>query len=253
MSDCPQTSCVRMMWTFTVALMAASCSASQAPVSNAELTAPTASPGSVQTTVAVAADVNESEGPAVGESSESQTATTTPSTSEPTNLNAGYSCRRLPESEEQPWVVVNDGVMGGRSQGVMTTEADQMQFSGNIVTDGGGFSSVRRLLDGGLDESDRLQMRVRTDEREYEVLLTDIDSQAYRVTYYAPLITEGEGWQVVDVSFDELEARIFGRRVDAPPFQPEKVTTIGIILADGADGEFLFELDWISACPSTLS
>ena len=96
-------------------------------------------------------------------------------------------------------------------------------------------------------------MRVRTDEREYEVLLTDIDSQAYRVTYYAPLVTEGEGWQVVDVSFGDLEARIFGRRVDAPPFQPEKVTTIGIILADGADGEFLFELDWISACPSTLS
>ena len=83
-------------------------------------------------------------------------ATTTPSASESTNLNAGYSYRRLPESEEQPWVVVNDGVMGGRSQGVMTTEADQMQFSGNIVTDGGGFSSVRRLLDGGLDESDRL-------------------------------------------------------------------------------------------------
>ena len=190
--------------------------------------------------------------PAVAETSTSQALSTTTSVTEPTDLGAGQSCQRLPESEDQPWVIVNDGVMGGRSQGAVTSETNQMQFAGNIVTDGGGFSSVRRLLDDGLDESDRLQMRLRTDERRYEILLTDIDSQAYRVTYYAPLKTEGDSWQVIDVSFDDLEARIFGRRVDAPPFQPRNVTTIGIILADGADGEFSLELDWISACSDTL-
>lgn len=190
--------------------------------------------------------------PAVAKPSTSQALSTTTNVTDPTDLGAGQSCQRLPESEDQPWVIVNDGVMGGRSQGAVTTETNQMQFTGNIVTDGGGFSSVRRLLDDGLDESDRLQMRLRADERRYEILLTDIDSQAYRVTYYAPLETEGDGWQVIDVSFDDLEARIFGRRVDAPPFQPQNVTTIGIILADGADGEFSLELDWISACSDTL-
>lgn len=190
--------------------------------------------------------------PAVAKPSTSQALSTTTNVTDPTDLGAGQSCQRLPESEDQPWVIVNDGVMGGKSQGAVTTETNQMQFTGNIVTDGGGFSSVRRLLDDGLDESDRLQMRLRADERRYEILLTDIDSQAYRVTYYAPLETEGDGWQVIDVSFDDLEARIFGRRVDAPPFQPQNVTTIGIILADGADGEFSLELDWISACSDTL-
>ena len=187
----------------------------------------------------------------VAEPSTSQVTTTSTNVTEPANLDTGQSCQRLLESEDQPWVIVNDGVMGGRSQGAVTTETSQMQFTGNIVTDGGGFSSVRRLLDGGLDESDGLQLRLRTDERRYEVLLTDIDSQAYRVTYYAPLKTEGDGWQVINVSFDDLEARIFGRRVDAPPFQPQNVTTIGIILADGADGEFSLELEWISACSAT--
>ena len=190
--------------------------------------------------------------PAVAKPSTSQALSTTTNVTDPTDLGAGQSCQRLPESEDQPWVIVNDGVMGGKSQGAVTTEVNQMQFTGNIVTDGGGFSSVRRLLDDGLDESDRLQMRLRADERRYEILLTDIDSQAYRVTYYAPLETEGDGWQVIDVSFDDLEARIFGRQVDAPLFQPQKVTTIGIILADGADGEFSLELDWISACSDTL-
>ena len=172
---------------------------------------------------------------------------------EPDSSETTATCKQLVESAEQPWVVVNDGVMGGRSEGVISTETGEMQFAGTIVTDGGGFSSVRRALDDGLGESGGLQLRVRGDQRQYEVLLTDVDSQAYRVTYYAPLEIEGDNWQVVEVPFDDLEARIFGRRVDAPPFQPGKATTIGIILADGDDGEFLFELDWINACTDVSS
>jgi hypothetical protein len=252
LTDCLQTLSVRFLSGCAVALVAASCSATQQQDVRVDLSTSmvtTTSAEAVGTTTSLSEEVVVS---AVAEPSTSRATTTTANVIEPTNIDTGRSCQRLPESEEQPWVVVNDGVMGGRSQGAVTSETNQMQFTGNIVTDGGGFSSVRRLLDGGLDESDRLQLRLRTDERRYEVLLTDIDSQAYRVTYYAPLETEGDGWQVIDVSFDDLEARIFGRRVDAPPFQPQNVTTIGVILADGADGEFSLELDWISACSDTL-
>jgi len=180
-------------------------------------------------------------------------ATEPSSVTHPTSPDIGHSCQRLSESEEQPWLVVNDGVMGGRSEGAISTETGEIQFAGTIVTDGGGFSSVRRALYDGLGESAALQLRVRADQRQYEVLLADVDSQAYRVTYYAPLELEGDDWQVVEVSFEDLEARIFGRLVDAPPFQPGKATTIGIILADGDDGEFLFELDWINACTGVNS
>ena len=235
------------------AVVAASCSATQQQVVVADPSPAMATTTFVEAVGATTTSVSEEVAAAsVAEPSTSQVTTTSTNVTEPANLDTGQSCQRLLESEDQPWVIVNDGVMGGRSQGAVTTETSQMQFTGNIVTDGGGFSSVRRLLDGGLDESDGLQLRLRTDERRYEVLLTDIDSQAYRVTYYAPLKTEGDGWQVINVSFDDLEARIFGRRVDAPPFQPQNVTTIGIILADGADGEFSLELEWISACSATL-
>ena len=237
-----------------VAVVAASCSTTQQQDARAELSQTVVTTTSVEPSGTTTTSLSEEVvAPAVAEPSTSQAATTTTNVTAPADIDIGQSCQRLPESADQPWVIVNDGVMGGRSQGAVTTETNQMQFTGNIVTDGGGFSSVRRLLDDGLDESDRLQIRLRTDERQYEVLLTDIDSQAYRVTYYAPRKTEGDGWQVIDVSFDDLEARIFGRRVDAPPFQPQNVTSIGIILADGADGEFSLELDWISACSGTLS
>ena len=253
-THCLQTLTVKILCVCAVAVVAASCSATQQRDVRAD-------PGPVMVTTTSAEAVGETTtsvseevvAPAVAQPSTSQATVTTTNITERTDPDIGQSCQRLPESADQPWVIVNDGVMGGRSQGAVTSENNQMQFTGNIVTDGGGFSSVRRLLDGGLEESDRLRMRLRTDERRYEVLLTDIDSQAYRVTYYAPLQTEGDGWQVVDVSFDDLEARIFGRRVDAPPFKPQNVTTVGIILADGADGEFSLELDWISACSGTLS
>lgn len=242
-----------MMWVFTVGLVAASCSATQGPISNVEPRASVAVSGSGETTLSTALAAEESEGSVAPEAQASQVVTTTTSTSQLANPDTASSCQRLPESDDQPWVVVNDGVMGGRSQGLITTADNRLQFAGNIVTDGGGFSSVRRALDSGLEGSDRIQLRVRTDGREYEVLLTDIESQAYRVTYYAPIEVEANDWQVVDVSFDDLEARIFGREVDAPPFQPENVTTVGIILADGTDGEFSLELDWISACSGALS
>ena len=211
-----------MLCVCAVAVVAASCSASQQQDARADpnpLAVTTTFADTARTTTSLS---EEKVAPAIAEPLTDQAATTTSSVTEPTNPTTDQSCQRLPESEDQPWVIVNDGVMGGRSQGAVATEVNQMQFTGNIVTEGGGFSSVRRLLDGGLDESDRLQLRLRTDERRYEILLTDIDSQAYRVTYYAPLETEGDGWQVTDVSFDDLEARIFGRRVDAPPFQPQK-------------------------------
>ena len=159
--------------------------------------------------------------PAIAEPLTDQAATTTSSVTEPTNPTTNQSCQRLLESEDQPWVVVNDGVMGGRSQGAITTETNRMKFTGNIVTDGGGFSSVRRLLNDGLDESDRLQLRFAP---------TNVDTR-YSLPILTPrhtgdllraLETAGDGWQVVDVSFEGLEARIFGRRVDAPSFNLTK-------------------------------
>ena len=45
-----------------------------------------------------------------------------------------------------------------------------------------------------------------------------------------------------------MEARVFGTPVDAEPLQPDLAAEIGVILADGVDGEFRFEIDWIDAC-----
>ena len=45
-----------------------------------------------------------------------------------------------------------------------------------------------------------------------------------------------------------MEPRIFGSLVTADAFDPDRATQIGVILADGVDGDFTFDIDWIDAC-----
>lgn len=163
---------------------------------------------------------------------------------------------RLTDFDTDPsgWFIVNDGVMGGRSNGSIAVAGSTMRFTGTIVTDGGGFTSVRRTLDGGeLTGSERIDMRIRADERIYGLILDDehrIDGR--NVSYRADLDTTGpsgtDGWQIVSIRYDALVPTIFGRLVDSPAFVPEEATEIGIIIADGLDGDFVLEVDWIDAC-----
>lgn len=43
----------------------------------------------------------------------------------------------------EDWVVVNDGVMGGRSDGRVDADNGHLVFSGTLNTHGGGFASTR--------------------------------------------------------------------------------------------------------------
>jgi hypothetical protein len=42
------------------------------------------------------------------------------------------------------WQIVNDTIMGGRSESGFVTENGQLQFSGVLNTNGGGFASLRQ-------------------------------------------------------------------------------------------------------------
>jgi len=69
-----------------------------------------------------------------------------------------------------------------------------------------------------------------------------------RVTHYNPIPAVGGDWEVVVVPLIGMESRVFGNLVTSEPFDPDQATQIGVILADGIDGEFTFEIDWIDAC-----
>lgn len=198
-------------------------------------------------------------------SSTSTTATTTPvetelattstmpaSTIAPSNAN----CRRLTDFDDinDGWVIVNDGVMGGRSNGAIEFDNSSMRFTGSVVTDGGGFTSVRLRLDGSeFDGATRIETRVHVDARTYGVTFQD-DAVAGRrpISHNGDLATteppDADGWTIVGVAFDQLRPSVFGQPLEAEPFDPDQASEIGIIIADGIDGDFTLIVDWIDAC-----
>ena len=178
------------------------------------------------------------------------------SSSQSRDVDEIEACRPLAdlddEDELRRWRIVNDGVMGGRSTAEATVSSDAvLSLAGEIVTDGGGFSSVRLALDQPLGEATGLLLRIRTDGRPYELTVSDAaPGRDRRVSHQAPIPTVGgDTWEEVLVSFADLEASLFGRPVDVAPFDPGAVVEVGIILADGVDGPFRFELDWLRTCP----
>lgn len=171
-------------------------------------------------------------------------------------------------AEAERWGVVNDGVMGGKSEGAMAVREGAMRFAGVIRTDGGGFSSVRRgLAPGALAGAEAVRLRVRGDARGYRVSFRDDTRTRWggRVMFAAPLnleedpqesgprkspdadAAEAAPWQEVVVRFEDLSASFHGRPMNVAPFDPGQAREIGLILSDGIDGPFELEVAWIEA------
>ncbi|HVK10905.1 MAG TPA: CIA30 family protein [Gemmataceae bacterium] len=125
------------------------------------------------------------------------------------------------------WQAVNDGVMGGVSEGRFTiTDRETLAFTGTLsLENSGGFVSVRttpRNLD--LRPGDALRVRVRGDGREYSLNLY-VPRPLVAFSYRATVQTREDEWVEVTLPLDEFRATRFGRAVrDAGTVDPREVT-----------------------------
>ena len=147
----------------------------------------------------------------------------------------------------EPWTVQNDGVMGGNSTGEFTVEDGTLTFTGTVVTEGGGFTSVLKDRRVDLSEYDGLDLRVRGGGRTFEVEVDDgTRSRGRQVSRRAPFET-GDEWRTVRVPWSAFETSVFGEPIDAEPLDPADVQAFGLYIIDGNDGPFRLEVDWVRA------
>ena len=151
------------------------------------------------------------------------------------------------DSDKQ-WQTVNDGVMGGVSEGnFKITDAKTLEFFGTLsLANNGGFASVRsksRKL--GLEKGDTLVAKVRGDGREYTLNLYPNRSRT-AFAYRATVQTEKDEWIEIRVPLAEFEATSFGRVVkEAGAVNPEEINSVGFLLGDKKAGPFKMEVEWI--------
>ena len=146
------------------------------------------------------------------------------------------------------WQAVNDGVMGGVSDGRFRITADKtMEFSGTLsLENNGGFASVRtKPTELDIKAGDTLVVRVKGDGREY-VLNIYTKSRRMAFSYRAPLPTPRDQWVEVRVPLEDFIPTAFGRRVQGMgPVEPGQINGLGFMLSDKKPGEFQMEIEWV--------
>lgn len=169
------------------------------------------------------------------------------SSSESMTLSGSMTLFNFDGTDKAGWGVENDGVMGGRSQGFVEVAEGTLAFTGEVVTEGGGFTSVRAASQSDLSGYDGIELRVRGGGRTFELDVDDgTRSRGREVSRRGPVPTSGS-WKIVRVPFASLEESAHGEPVNVAPLELSAVKSIGIYIIDGNDGPFRLEVDWIRA------
>lgn len=147
----------------------------------------------------------------------------------------------------QDWRVINDGVMGGLSEGRLHFSENGLRFAGNIsLANNGGFASVRspfQQLD--LSNFKSLQLRYRASGMSFALCLEN-DRRFYRPNYKY-VLPPTEEWREIQIDLLDLKEYVLGSTtgstIDASTLS--EIIRIGFISNSKKEGPFTLEVDYL--------
>ena len=155
----------------------------------------------------------------------------------------------------ESWRALNDGVMGGRSIGVVDYSRKTLTWAGTVsLENNGGFSSVRSEWgDRDLSGFTSVTFRCRTTTGEADdFTLTMETAQQWWLPYWKANFTAKPKWEEVTLDFSELK-KSSAMTGDLPKLWAwgalDDIQRIGLMKYDGTAGEFGLEVDWIRFNP----
>lgn len=146
------------------------------------------------------------------------------------------------------WMTVNDGVMGGRSQGEIYFTDDAMVFQGNLsLENNGGFSSIRTNWGQyDLSKYQKIVMRIKGDGRQYGFVLSNA-SRFYLPNHKFEFSGKKNEWTTIEMPLRDFHEEVMGRKtgniIDAETLQ--RIIRMGVILSDKKEGPFKLEIDYM--------
>jgi len=146
------------------------------------------------------------------------------------------------------WTVINDGVMGGRSQAAVEDQGTSILFSGTLsLANNGGFSSYRspwQQLD--LSNMEGIEIRVKGDGRSYGFSL-DSNKRWYMPNHKTTFDTKAGEWMTIQVPLKQFDLLRIGEVVRTGSERKEfsKIQRMGFILSDKKPGAFSLEIDYV--------
>lgn len=137
------------------------------------------------------------------------------------------------------WRVVDDGVMGGVSQGNFTVDEDgYVIFSGTVSTANyGGFSSVRCDVENkDISSFKYIVLKVKGDGKKYQFRLKETSNQ--RHSYITTFQTSGK-WEKIILPLENFYPGFRGSRLDIPNFPGNQIGQLAFLIANKTDEDFV--------------
>lgn len=149
------------------------------------------------------------------------------------------------DSSVKDWTIVDDGVMGGLSQGKFSIDKDgNGVFSGTVsLENNGGFSSVRHQFDKiQTTKNSKVLIRLKGDGKDYQFRIKDKSDVYY--SYITTFETSGK-WETVEINLSDLYPSYRGRKLNAPNFNSDSFEEIVFLIANKQNEPFKLVLDKI--------
>lgn len=148
-------------------------------------------------------------------------------------------------SDVQNWRILDDVVMGGRSNGEFSISEDgHGLFRGEIsLENNGGFSSVRYFMnDMPIKAENTVRIRLKGDGKTYQLRIKN--NRRYEYAYVHEFKTSGE-WQELEVAVGDMYPIYRGNRLNRPNFNHDSINELSFLIGNGKPETFKLLVDKI--------
>ena len=147
------------------------------------------------------------------------------------------------DTNPNEWRIIDDVVMGGRSNGAFQLDKDgNGLFSGAVSTENnGGFSSVRyQLNQRNVSNFSKINIRLKGDGKTYQFRIKDDVSSYY--AYITSFETSGN-WETVTIYLKDLYPSFRGQTLNLPNFKGDFIEEIVFLIGNKKNESFELRLD----------
>ena len=150
------------------------------------------------------------------------------------------------QSDLSQWQVVNDGVMGGLSEGQFTlNDEGHGVYTGKVsLANNGGFSSLRfRFQQREIHGFEYIVLRLKGDGKRYQLRLKN--DQTQRHSYIQYVETHGE-WQTIRLKLVDFYPWFRGVPLRIPNYDGRSIGELAFLIGNKKEEAFELTIDAIS-------
>ncbi len=148
-------------------------------------------------------------------------------------------------NKSDDWYIVDDRVMGGVSQGLMSVnQAGFGVFQGVVSTANyGGFSSVRHAFKPiSVSNYKTIVVKLKGDGKPYQCRIKPSANTYY--SYIYTFETSGD-WQTIEIPLREMFPSFRGRKLDLPNFDQDVIAEIAFLIGNKKNESFQLLIELI--------